>query len=126
MKEWLRLWGPSLLLMTLIFVLSSSSTLPNVPSPLLNRILKKSAHAIGYALLAASYARGLQGSGREPVILLAFLCTLLYAMSDEWHQTLVPGRTGTPLDVLIDISGTVMGLSLWQRLQYRNQLNPTP
>jgi VanZ family protein len=126
MKEWLKLWGPSLLLMMTIFTLSSLSNLPHAPGPLLDRILKKSAHATGYALLAVSYARGLQASGREPVIPLAWALAFLYALSDEFHQTLVPGRTGTFLDVLIDGSGAVIGLSLWQLLQHRHQLNPTP
>ena len=40
------------------------------------------------------------------------LCTLLAAM-DEYHQTLVPGRSGLPRDVLIDLAGVLIALALF-------------
>jgi VanZ family protein len=36
----------------------------------------------------------------------------MYAVSDEWHQSFVPTRVGTPWDVLIDAAGAALGLSL--------------
>jgi VanZ family protein len=30
-------------------------------------------------------------------------------MSDEWHQLHVPGRDGSPLDVLADFAGAFLG-----------------
>lgn len=118
-------WGPSLLLMGAIFFLSGLPDVPGPPDPLLNRIVKKSAHAIGYGLLAISYARALGARGWRGLA-LALALTLLYAISDEWHQTFVPRRTGNPLDVLIDLAGGVVGLVVWQRVQQRQQLDPAP
>lgn len=112
MKQWLKRWGPSLLLMGLIFFLSSQRDLPGPPSPLLNRIFKKSAHALGYGLLAISYAWALVGSGLRRAVPLALFLTLLYAISDEWHQTFVPNRHGSLTDVIIDFCGAVIALSL--------------
>ena len=40
---------------------------------------------------------------------LAF--TLLYAMSDEYHQTFVPGRAGAWSDVLFDGAGALLALT---------------
>ncbi|MGB0387776.1 MAG: VanZ family protein [Ardenticatenaceae bacterium] len=122
MKQWLKLWGPSLLLMAIIFFLSSQSDLPSPPDPLLNRIFKKSAHAIGYGMLAISYAWALAGSGVRRVVPLALFFTILYAISDEWHQTFVPNRFGSPLDVLIDTVGASLALYLWPRLQQPKEL----
>jgi hypothetical protein len=40
-----------------------------------------------------------------PDALLALLGTALVASCDEWHQTFLPNRTGTPWDVLLDCCG---------------------
>jgi len=117
MTQWLKLWGPSLLLMAIIFILSSQSDIPAPPDPLLDRIFKKSAHAIGYGMLAISYARALAGSSVRRVVSLALCLTILYAISDEWHQTFVPNRFGSPVDVLIDTVGASVALYVWQRTQ---------
>ena len=42
----------------------------------------------------------------------AFLISVLYACTDEFHQIFVPGRSGEPTDVLIDAGGAVIGLLL--------------
>jgi VanZ family protein len=37
-----------------------------------------------------------------------------YAASDEFHQTFVPGRVGSPMDVMIDSTGVIAGVGvLW-------------
>ena len=60
------------------------------------------------ALTAASYEiRGLYG-GRG----YALLTGLLYVVSDEIHQTFVPGRAGQLRDVLIDTCGVIIGICL--------------
>jgi len=38
------------------------------------------------------------------------LLSFLYACSDEFHQTFVPGRAGQFKDVLIDTAGALIGL----------------
>ncbi len=43
---------------------------------------------------------------------LALLLVMIFAASDEFHQTFVPGRTGQVSDVFIDTSGAVVGLGL--------------
>ena len=42
----------------------------------------------------------------------AFIGTVLYAFSDEWHQSFVPGRSNELKDVLIDSSGALCGILL--------------
>ncbi len=43
----------------------------------------------------------------------------LYAASDEFHQTFVPGRCGTPTDVLIDSAGAIVGIAISYIIIYR-------
>lgn len=42
-----------------------------------------------------------------------FLACVLLAALDEYHQTFVPGRTGLPRDVLVDLIGTIIALLLF-------------
>lgn len=44
----------------------------------------------------------------------AFLLALVYAISDEFHQTFVRDRHGSPVDVLIDAIGIITGFLLWK------------
>jgi len=50
----------------------------------------------------------------------AFFLTMIYAISDEYHQSFVPGRSGNLADLVIDATGAAAGLwlaCLWQRLK---------
>lgn len=126
MKHFLKYWGPSLLLMGIIFFLSAQTDIPGPPTPLWDRIVKKSAHAAGYGMLAISYAWALSGSSIRRTLPLALILTLLYALSDEWHQSFVPEREGNLLDVFIDLGGGIVGLALWHRLENWEQFDLSP
>ncbi len=79
-------------------------------------VLRKLAHAAEYAVLGALLLRA---TGRIGV---ALALGVAYAVSDEIHQTFVPGRAGKPLDVAIDTLGVVVGIVLWQL--YRSRRRP--
>ncbi len=76
---------------------------------------------LGYGLLALAYWRGLGlRAGRQPV---AWLFAIGYAITDELHQTLVPGRHPSPLDVLIfDNLGALAALFAWTHFSRRTAL----
>jgi VanZ family protein len=99
-----------LALMALIFVLSAQ---PDLDSGLgtLDLVLRKLTHAAEYALLTLAWAWALRPVTRLSVALAA-LIALLYAVSDEYHQTFVTGRSGTATDVLVDAVGVGIGLAL--------------
>lgn len=42
--------------------------------------------------------------------LWSFVIGTVYAASDEWHQTMVPGREGSIEDVLLDAAGVIVGV----------------
>jgi VanZ family protein len=99
--------------MGVIFILSAQPSLPHYPDTLLDLILKKAAHMIEYGILASLLWRALsrgQGSLSRSAWVTAFVVSVLYAASDEYHQTFVPGRNGTPVDVGIDTVGALIAL----------------
>ncbi len=66
-------------------------------------LVKKSGHAIGYAMLGLSYFYALPqrlNSGYR--WLTALMMVVLFALSDEFHQSFVQGRTSSLRDVMID------------------------
>lgn len=116
MKTTLHAWGPVLVWMAFIFYLSAQSRLPAAPEAWLDILLKKSAHFLVYAVLARLYLRALGFHRRVPgpPAVLALLLAAAYAATDEFHQGLVPGRTPSPTDWLIDCAGAGTGLALRQ------------
>lgn len=117
MKEWIRRWWPTILMMTLIFMASgtSGSDLPRFGR--WDVFVKKGGHLAGYALLAVAFLHGL-ASGRafsRRQALLAVLLAALYAVTDEFHQGFTPGRSPSTEDVAIDTLGATIGLLVWAR-----------
>jgi VanZ family protein len=119
-RPWVYYVLPPLTWMGLIYALSAQPSLPEAPGPLIDFILKKGAHMAGYAALMALVWRALAyGSraarwGQSASLVIAWTVTVLYAISDEVHQTFVPGRSGRPRDVLIDACGALLaGVVLW-------------
>lgn len=110
-------------MMLLIFLISAqpSSQLPNFNWA--DPFIKKGGHLIGYAILAWLYWRAFDFVKNKRWI--AWLLVLLYAATDEYHQSFVPGRHPTIWDVIIfDNFGALM--SLWLLDHYRKQKRPDP
>lgn len=115
MRMLLRTWGPPIAMMVLIFALSS------IPAGggdhgVLYLVSRKLAHFCEYALLLALWWRALRTKVSDRrALALSLAVTLLYATSDELHQTLVTGRSGRPLDVGIDLLGALAASLLISR-----------
>ena len=104
------LWGPVLLVMGLIFYLSS---LPDPGGPP-GGISDKTAHFLIYGVLGAAMiralARGRSAAMTLPAILAAIALTTLYGVTDEFHQSFVPPRTPDILDIAADAAGACAGV----------------
>lgn len=103
MRKLVWRWLPALAWMGLIFFVSAQPSLPSAPA-WWDLILKKTMHAVAYGILTWLYLRALRGTwGDEGWIRVASAAmAVLYAISDEVHQTFVPGRNGTWVDVMLD------------------------
>jgi VanZ family protein len=108
----LKRWWPVLLMMTLIFLASS---IPGDRMPHAGQwdfSVKKGGHMTGYALLAVSLMLRQQRTTPRTFLITLGVC-LIYALSDEYHQSFVPGRNSTLLDVGIDMIGASVGVMVW-------------
>ena len=92
-----------------------------------HRTIRKLAHFTEYLILSVLLYRALRGERRwnARAAGIAFVVAGVYAVSDEFHQWFVPGRTAAATDCLIDVSGAAAGQGLvaararTPRLRYR-------
>lgn len=149
-----RVWLPAAIGAILIFAASSDALSDERTSRFLGPILhwlvpgiddqtvqslrfwlRKGMHLTEYAVLAVLLLRGFTRadrlwprfwSWRYAGWTLGFC--LLYAITDELHQSLVPSRYGSPVDVAIDTAGAVLGLAVtrWVLRSTSNPGAPTP
>jgi VanZ family protein len=99
------LWLPPLLLMGLIYFVSAQ---PSLDSGLgwIDTVGRKLVHFGEYALLCFLWWRALRTVVPDRrAALAALVVASLYAATDEFHQSFVEGRNGSPLDWAIDTAG---------------------
>ena len=92
-----------LALMSLIFFLSAQSDL-DTGLGLWDTVLRKGGHLAVYGALTALWWWALSPLGARALPLAAAIA-FAYAISDEYHQSLVSGRSGEERDVTIDAAG---------------------
>lgn len=138
-RSLLNRWAPAVLWMALIFLASSDAESGPRGSRLIGPLLdwlapglsasgreavivgaRKLVHVVTFGLLALLFLRALRADPQAPwswgQALAALGLTLLYAVSDEYHQSFVPTRVGSPVDVLIDTFGAVLALAGSRRI----------
>jgi VanZ family protein len=143
-RWWFSVWAPVALAITVICVESTNTfSAQNTSSwlrPVVQHLfglmsdstwdffhhyLRKTGHFIGYGTVGFTFLRAwlhtLRRRGpatplswRLESSILAIFSTAIVASCDEFHQTFLPGRTGTPVDVLLDTAGAItLCLLVW-------------
>jgi VanZ family protein len=97
--------------MGLIFALSHRSTLPLPKSVSFTSVL---GHFSVYFVLAILlwWVLGLFSLSPMARYAVAWVLAVLYGISDEWHQSFIPGRYPDVMDVITDAIGAACGLLL--------------
>lgn len=78
------------------------------------------AHLTEYAILTTlCFTMGTWGFQKpwQSVLPFAVLGSAIFAVTDEFHQSFVPNRGASPVDVMIDITGALMAvglISIWK------------
>lgn len=105
------LWLPALIWMIVIFSFSSQPHLVTSSIDWQDFIIRKAAHVSEYFVLTWLYLLPLRRSrnlNTHAALIIAVILALIYAASDEFHQTLILGREGRVRDVGIDSLGILL------------------
>jgi len=101
----------------IIFFLSNQEVLPGFSVSIYDFIFKKTAHMFVYAVLYLLLFRAYKKTSSQKITkkhyLVPIFISLLYALTDEFHQSLVPGRHPTIRDAGYDMLG-VLTVLLYQ------------
>ncbi|MHB8171488.1 MAG: VanZ family protein [Thermincolia bacterium] len=107
MKFW-RYWFPVLVYMGIIFYFSSRTG--DQVSLLIPDYL---AHGVEYAGLGFLLFRAWRGTWpgvpTRRAMVWAVVTAILYGVTDEWHQSFVPGRTASVKDLVANGVGAALG-----------------
>jgi len=149
-RWWLSVWAPVAVAIAVICVESTSTfSAQNTSSWLrpilehwfgvmkdstwesLHHYLRKTGHFVGYGTVSFTFLRAWLYTldRRRPMELLslrlessilAVFSTAIVASCDEFHQSFLPSRTGTPIDVLLDTAGAcalclIVWIACWSR-----------
>ena len=95
----------------------------------IHQVIRKFGHWSEYFILAVLLARALRAEfprqRRIGQLISCIALATLYAASDEWHQSFVPSRSASVVDVMIDGFGAVCG-ALWFDLSQRTKTMRQP
>ncbi|PIY71612.1 hypothetical protein COY87_05280 [Candidatus Roizmanbacteria bacterium CG_4_10_14_0_8_um_filter_33_9] len=108
--DYIIYWLPPLLWMGCIFYMSSQSHILVTHSATSDFIIFKSLHVVEYALLYFLFFRAFYCSNRNKpnlkfIFLSSFILSVIFAVSDEFHQLFTPTRQPQIRDIAIDIIG---------------------
>src|SRR5699024_5090243 len=77
-----------------------------------HHFIRKSAHFTAYCILGILVIHALSEPNWRRYM-TAFLIAVVYAMTDEFHQLFIPGRSGELRDVAIDSVGAATGIGIY-------------
>jgi len=102
-------WYPVVLWAMVIFFFSSLPTIVTTKFFLWDFLFKKSAHFVEYAILATLTYRAFlkEKVKNQRAIFFAVIFSFIYAITDEYHQSFVPGRGPAVRDIIIDTLGAI-------------------
>jgi VanZ family protein len=105
-------WLPLLLWMAIIFAVSHTPKQDIPAFGTWDMLIKKGSHFLAYFILALLAHWAIAHPGRQPWgrYIWVWLIAVAYAISDEYHQTFIPGRNGNMSDVVIDSLGALTAL----------------
>lgn len=108
-KQIITAYLPPIFWASIIFIFSSQATLPGFSESVYDFVLKKFAHIFVYLVLYLLVFRAVHTTIKKEytktILFLPILICFLYAISDEFHQSLVPGRYATLRDIAYDMLG---------------------
>jgi VanZ family protein len=125
---WLGRWLPVAAWMVFIFFLSAQPSLPSPEEDWLEELRNIAGHFTVYVVLALLVSRAAAPDGRLSKwrMILVVLGCAAYALSDEWHQSYVPGRDASVFDLAVDVLGVLAGLIVYVSRRSNKPVDDVP
>lgn len=109
LKIFVLYWVPAFAVMVIIFILSSRQRINVSDSKTVNFSIFKTLHMVEYAflyfILFRAFRKTLSKKNQSKSFIFAMVISILYAVSDEIHQSFTPTREPTLRDVTFDAIG---------------------
>lgn len=109
-------WGPVLAWMAVIFILSSIPSLGDTTRNRWRLDPNTAAHVMVFAALGFLVVRAMIAGDVSRAAWWTVVVGLSYAITDEIHQSFVPGRTPSVWDIAADGVGVMLGILAFRRL----------
>lgn len=120
LEKYFLFWLPPIAWMAIIFILSSFHKLQASPVSWQDFLVRKTIHFLEYLILFLLFYRGLRNTScfsKKKMVGYSLFLAIIYAISDEYHQTFVSGRSGKIFDIGVDSAGSLFGAILILRLK---------
>src|SRR5205807_2914471 len=93
------------------------NTLAPAALEIVNAALRKLGHVTAYGLHAYLWMRALRDERPWHIRLAIWAVVITFAVAaiDEFHQSFIPSRGGSPFDVLLDTCGATLAVLLFRR-----------
>lgn len=109
-------WLPLIVYCIFIYIQSSYPSPERLPSfEFSDKLLHFGAYAVMGILFYRAYETLPLRNNIQMLVLISMTSASLYGISDEIHQSFVPYRDGSILDVIADVLGAVCGVYLYSR-----------
>lgn len=121
MQKLFKFWFPLVAYSGIIFYVSG---LPDLKAPVEGIHVDKILHIGEYIPFGFLAARcwGIHSAVVKPNILFfAGILTVIYGLSDEYHQSFVPGRFASVYDLLADTLGGLIGAWFYLKFQQKQE-----
>lgn len=114
MKRIVYYWLPVFLWAFMIFGFSANPTGSVSEVHWQDFVVKKLAHVFVYGVLSTLLYRALKKSGvpKKKAITYSIYASIIYGITDEYHQSFTPGREPRARDIIFDTIGAVLSMSV--------------
>ena len=122
-RKFLYLWLPPLLYCVAIYWFSSCERPFGIELKVEN--IDKLIHLAEYSILGFLLIRAIRNSdvnmSGAMAIVITFCLGTFYGLTDELHQSVIPGRSATVSDFIFDSIGTFTGALVFMKLHQRKE-----
>jgi CheY-like chemotaxis protein len=122
-KKMVQFWIPVFLWAAFIFCLSAipANYFPHIPIQNADKMVHFIEYSVFGWLLIRAFKHSRPGVGDVALVAISVILITVFAMSDEWHQSFVPGRVDDFSDVMVDAVSSGIGIFLYMTGKIRSK-----